>query len=203
MTLTVAVVGAGSLCCVLVRSLYSALGRVGRIGCFQGARTYLWRIALAATILAPASSLAASNRGRAYRERGAPPPPWAGGSPESTARRTFALPSERRDPPAPPWSGSHQPPPPRVDGSDREAIGAVVDSEPAGDPGAPVTATYTVKSGDTLWDIAAQVLMTSDQARIARYWPQIHRANRDVIGRDPNLIFAGQLLKLPVEKSRG
>jgi nucleoid-associated protein YgaU len=56
-----------------------------------------------------------------------------------------------------------------------------------------------VERGDTLWDIAAQVLATSDRARIARYWPELHRANRDVIGANPSLIFPGQILRLPPE----
>jgi nucleoid-associated protein YgaU len=51
--------------------------------------------------------------------------------------------------------------------------------------------------GDTLWDIAARVLDTDDQRVIARYWPRIHRENRAIIGRDPNLIRPGQVLTLP------
>jgi nucleoid-associated protein YgaU len=61
--------------------------------------------------------------------------------------------------------------------------------------------TYTVVDGDTLWDIARRVLDTNDIRRIARYWPRIHRANRSVIGRDPNLIFVGQKLVLPRESA--
>ena len=59
--------------------------------------------------------------------------------------------------------------------------------------------TYEVREGDTLWSIAARRLGTDDVARIARYWPRIHRANREVIGADPNLIYAGQRLFLPTE----
>jgi nucleoid-associated protein YgaU len=58
---------------------------------------------------------------------------------------------------------------------------------------------HVVASGDTLWDIAAMVLQTNDPVRIARYWPRIHRLNRAVIGRDPNLIVPGQVLELPDE----
>ena len=58
---------------------------------------------------------------------------------------------------------------------------------------------YTVRSGDTLWDIAATHLGTSDVARVARYWPRIHRANRSAIGPDPSLILPGTVLDLPCE----
>ena len=58
---------------------------------------------------------------------------------------------------------------------------------------------YVVKSGDTLWGIAATVLRTNDQRRIARYWPLIHRENVALIGPNPNLIFPGQVLLLPTE----
>lgn len=60
-------------------------------------------------------------------------------------------------------------------------------------------AQHVVVAGDTLWDIAALVLKTSDPARVARYWPLIHRANRDVIGPDPSLVFPGAVLDLPPE----
>jgi nucleoid-associated protein YgaU len=63
----------------------------------------------------------------------------------------------------------------------------------------PTRREWTVRRGDTLWDIAGEVLDTSDQARIARYWPAIHRANRETIGPDPSLLFPGQILSLPEE----
>lgn len=59
---------------------------------------------------------------------------------------------------------------------------------------------WIVLPGQTLWSIAAAHLHTNDAARIARYWPRIHRANRDVIGRDPSLIRPGQVFELPPEK---
>lgn len=60
--------------------------------------------------------------------------------------------------------------------------------------------TYEVKLGDTLWDIAARVLKTDDPARIARFWPKLHRANLETLGKDPNRIFPGQMLRLPTER---
>ncbi len=59
---------------------------------------------------------------------------------------------------------------------------------------------YRVKAGDTLWSIAASALSTDDPARIARFWPRLHRMNRAVIGADPNMILPGQVLRLPAER---
>ncbi|MFN2488432.1 MAG: LysM peptidoglycan-binding domain-containing protein [Actinomycetota bacterium] len=56
-----------------------------------------------------------------------------------------------------------------------------------------------VRPGDSLWSIAEEVLATEDLRRIARYWPKIHRANYQVVGKDPSLLFPGQVLVLPPE----
>ncbi|QGZ17122.1 endolysin [Arthrobacter phage DrYang] len=61
-------------------------------------------------------------------------------------------------------------------------------------PPKPVAApsrTYRVVSGDCLWNIAARFL--GNGAR----WPEIYNMNRAVIGGNPNLIFPGQVYKLP------
>jgi len=50
--------------------------------------------------------------------------------------------------------------------------------------------TYTVKPGDTLWAIAKKTL--GDGGR----WREIYNNNTDVIGKDPNLIFPGQVLRI-------
>lgn len=67
--------------------------------------------------------------------------------------------------------------------------------------GAPVTTTaptvtenaktYTVKSGDSLWKIAQNVL--GDGSR----WREIYDMNKGVIGSNPDLIYAGQVYNLP------
>lgn len=52
-------------------------------------------------------------------------------------------------------------------------------------------ATYTVKKGDTLWDISKKYL--GDPTR----WPEIYSLNKKVIGSNPNLIYPGQVYTLP------
>jgi hypothetical protein len=44
-----------------------------------------------------------------------------------------------------------------------------------------------------LWDVAAAHLPPSQRsaATIHRYWPQVYRANRLVVGADPDLIHPG------------
>ncbi|MEG3071020.1 MAG: LysM peptidoglycan-binding domain-containing protein [Candidatus Syntrophopropionicum ammoniitolerans] len=58
-------------------------------------------------------------------------------------------------------------------------------------PTPPTPKTYTVKSGDTLYGIAKQVL--GDGGR----WQEIYSANTGVIGNDPDLIKPGQTLRIP------
>jgi len=57
-------------------------------------------------------------------------------------------------------------------------------------PAPPAPKTYTVKPGDTLWAIAKKTL--GDGGR----WREIYNNNTDVIGKDPNLIFPGQVLRI-------
>ena len=63
-------------------------------------------------------------------------------------------------------------------------------SAPQPRPAPPAPKTYTVKPGDTLWGIAKQTL--GDGSR----WNEIYNNNVDVIGKDPNLIFPGQVLRI-------
>ncbi|CAF0730795.1 unnamed protein product [Rotaria sordida] len=58
----------------------------------------------------------------------------------------------------------------------------------AANPGA--TGTYTVQSGDTLWDIA------HDQLGDATKWGDIYKANSELIGSNPGMIHPGQQLQL-------
>jgi hypothetical protein len=58
------------------------------------------------------------------------------------------------------------------------------------------TADVIVRPGDSLWSIAAENLPSgATTAQIDAAWREWYRANRDVIGDDPNLIRPGQHLK--------
>ena len=56
----------------------------------------------------------------------------------------------------------------------------------------------TVRSGDSLWSIAAAALgpFASD-ADIAREWPRLYAGNREAIGPNPHFLRPGQVLILP------
>lgn len=60
-------------------------------------------------------------------------------------------------------------------------------------PAPPPPKTYTVKKGDTLWGIAVKFLKSGAR------WPEIYNipANKKVIGPNPNLIYPGQVLRIP------
>lgn len=51
--------------------------------------------------------------------------------------------------------------------------------------------TYTVKSGDCLWNIAKKFYGNGAKYTV------IYDANKNVIGGNPNLIYAGQVLTIP------
>ena|SRR5579863_7188263 len=57
--------------------------------------------------------------------------------------------------------------------------------------------SYTVQSGDTLWDIAQRAYADPED------WDTIYNANKQVIGNDPNLIKPGQVLHIPVQSDPG
>ena len=55
----------------------------------------------------------------------------------------------------------------------------------------PAAKTYTVKSGDSLWKIAQKLYGSGSQ------YTKLYNANKGVIGNNPNLIYPGQVLKIP------
>lgn len=59
------------------------------------------------------------------------------------------------------------------------------------DPPAGPGQSYTVVAGDTLWKISNKFYGTGSK------WRTIYDANRAVIGSNPNLIRAGQVLQIP------
>lgn len=59
------------------------------------------------------------------------------------------------------------------------------------------TATHRVRPGDTLWSIAERRMPGAAPTEIDAGWRRIHRANRAVIGSDPDLIIPGTTLRLP------
>ena len=62
-------------------------------------------------------------------------------------------------------------------------------ARPVGNP-PPKPKTHTVLSGDNLSKIARKYYGNPD-------WKKIYNANIDVIGKNPNIIYAGQVLKIP------
>jgi LysM domain len=67
------------------------------------------------------------------------------------------------------------------------------------------TAEHTVEAGDTLWDIAAAHLVPAERsaATIHRYWRHVYRANRLVVGADPDVILPGtRLVVVPFRRDR-
>lgn len=51
--------------------------------------------------------------------------------------------------------------------------------------------TYTVRSGDCLWNIAKKFYGSGSQ------YKKIYNANKGIIGGNPNLIYPGQVLTIP------
>ncbi|MGH9552763.1 MAG: LysM peptidoglycan-binding domain-containing protein, partial [Terriglobales bacterium] len=52
-------------------------------------------------------------------------------------------------------------------------------------------ATYTIRGGDCLWNIA------KDHLGSGLRWQEIYKMNQDVLGQNPDLIYSGTDLKLP------
>lgn len=57
-------------------------------------------------------------------------------------------------------------------------------------PVPPAPKTYTVKPGDTLWAVAKRAL--GDGSR----WKEIYNNNAKIIGKNPDLIYPGQVLRI-------
>jgi resuscitation-promoting factor RpfA len=138
------------------------------------------------------------------RRSSAPLPPWLGGGPPTAAPgRTPDATGPTSTPVAPPerpgrgstlapgWSGPGSMPPPKRLGPGPTPVPGPGTGSAAGE--------HIVVPHDTLWDIAAARLAPADRsaANIHRYWQQIYRANRSVVGPDPDLIHPGTRLDVP------
>jgi nucleoid-associated protein YgaU len=82
---------------------------------------------------------------------------------------------------------------PKVDFSNVQAGSSTTDTVA---PPVPPVRTYTIKKGDTLSAIAKR------EYGKAQEWHAIFEANRDII-KDPDKIFPGQTIKLPVREQGG
>lgn len=65
-------------------------------------------------------------------------------------------------------------------------------------PAPQAPADYVVRPGDSLWSIART--HPDDATDVEERWRAIWRANRDVVGDDPDLILPGQALRLPTTR---
>ncbi|MGY5765956.1 LysM peptidoglycan-binding domain-containing protein [Brachybacterium sp. DNPG3] len=81
-------------------------------------------------------------------------------------------------------------------GEAAEAAGTY--AEDTGAP-APPPGTVVVEQGDTLWSITDDLLGpdADADADITAAWPDLHQANRDLLGDDPSLLIPGQVLTVP------
>lgn len=79
-----------------------------------------------------------------------------------------------------------------AEGETTEQSGAALTTSSTSTTATPAAArTYTVKSGDSLWKIAQNVL--GDGFR----WQEIYSLNKSIIGGNPDLIYAGQVYNMP------
>jgi nucleoid-associated protein YgaU len=72
-------------------------------------------------------------------------------------------------------------------------IKKMLEAQSAAQKAAEVLATHTVVAGETLSDIS----MKYYKSAIRDKWIKIYEANKDVIGDNPGMIKAGQVLKIP------
>lgn len=71
------------------------------------------------------------------------------------------------------------------------------------EPDSAMPLTYTVRPGDSLWQIASSHMAGHpSDAAVAAAWPLWYEANTDVIGPDPDLIHPGLELRIPHQLDR-
>lgn len=121
-----------------------------------------------------------------------PAPSWPTADPASPVPVSLSTPPAA----APPVTGPPSAAPPVA--RPPAAAQPVAGPPPAARPGDAVV----VVPGDSLWLLAATRLgPAAPAAAVAESWPQWYRANRAVIGADPDLLRPGQVLRVPADPS--
>lgn len=112
------------------------------------------------------------------------PAAWAAESPQPQGEVSLRLPTVGR----PALGAPNEPPVAR----------ATLGPRPVGTPRERRQQEVVVRRGDTLWEIAARHLgRGAADSEVAVEWPRWWRANRVVIGSDPDLILPGMRLRPP------
>ncbi|WP_257571143.1 LysM peptidoglycan-binding domain-containing protein [Streptomyces sp. NP160] len=159
--------------------------------------------ALGAAVLGGVAGPALAAEARATPPAGAAAPasasdltwPAARGTagPASSAPAPAASPSPTSSSPSSAAAGAEAPL------STGRPVPAPATGSPLVDPAeAPARTAVVVRSGDSLWSIAARHLPPgSTRAAVAAAWPRWYEANRAVIGSDPDHLRPGQRLVAP------